>query len=109
MKIIATALAALAAATLLTACEKAPESGYITSRTFNRQHQEKNPDTSMCTAYSDTGMCKQTIWIPGSWYTVPDRWYLTIKSEDGKHKGDLEVTHETYERYTVGSHYPDPR
>lgn len=103
---------ALLAAISLTGCdmfEPPLESGYITSKTFNKHHLEKYSDTSYCAAYDKNGLCTNTVTIPGAWYMEPDRWYFTLKSEDGKRKDNHNVTLEIYEKYTVGMHYPDPR
>ena len=91
MRIIAALMVAIA---LLSGCSSEPplESGYITSRTYDKQHLEQTSSTSYCAAYDKNGFCSNTITIPGTWYTVPDRWFFDLKSDDGKRTDRIPVT-----------------
>lgn len=43
-------------------------------------------------------------------HVIPPSWQLCLKADDDpKHKGCIDVPRSTWERYPVGSHYPDAR
>lgn len=49
------------------------------------------------------------MWVQHAHQTPPS-WELCIRDdEDSKHEGCFDVPESTWNRYEIGSHYPDPR
>ncbi len=98
----------LAIVLLLAACgDPPPESGYV----YAKQAEPGYYTTTMvCSAYDKNGLC--TVNVPIQTWNPPT-WALCLEAdnpgEDGKKaRGCRDVSQETYGRYEVGQHYPDP-
>jgi hypothetical protein len=81
----------------LAACG-APDAGTVTGHGHNGSWVEMR-----CAVYGKNGLC--TVYMP---VTHPEEWCLTLR--DGDDTGDQCFGDATvWDRYPVGSHYPDAR
>lgn len=86
----------------LAGCSDPPVEG----RVSHKQHSDAYDYTTMiCAAYGQYGC---TVWVP-VFNHMPASWQLCIDGVDknnNKASGCIEVTQETYGRYSEGSAYP---
>lgn len=102
------ALAAHAAllALLAAGCGSDIDTGYVTQKVYEPQWTETQY-TNICLARNPkTQACTNNIRTP-HYITHPPEWRLNLKEADKK--GYAYVAQETFDRYRVGDHYPDPR
>lgn len=101
------ALAALTLSTLaLAGCGSDIDTGYITKKVYEPQWVETQY-TDVCTSRDPkTGSCTNSMRMPHL-ITHPAEWRLNLK--EGNKTGYAYVAQETYDRYLIGQHYPDPR
>ena len=94
---------------LVVACSGPPDvtSGTVTSKEDNPSHDEP---TSVCMAYDPkTFVC--TFSVPST-TTVSESWTLCLRDDtedrpvDQRDTGCVDVDQSTYNRYSVGEHYP---
>jgi len=99
---------ALLAALALAGCADPPESGYIYAKEASPGYYTTD---SVCVAYDPkTGGCTNSVPMQ-QWH--PPTWALCLEADnpgkDGKKaRGCRDVAQETYDRYTVGDHFPNP-
>jgi len=97
----------------------APGTGYVLERRFDPGHMEgavrSRPGGMRCTSDSKgRTSCTPdivTYWEPND-HWVPDRWQLKLEncySQEGCRADWVTVSEETFTRFEVGSHYPEPR
>lgn len=72
------------------------DNGRIIDKQFVPEHEEETPDIVI-----------DDITIPGSSYTIPDKWYIVIEnSDDGRvRRRTLEVTHKEYQKHNLNDWY----
>lgn len=76
------------------------------SRTTVTYDAKGRPNGTRTSYYTDT-VCIMTVMDR---HTNPPYWELCLKADDDpKHKGCTRVPQEVWNRYPVGSHYPDAR
>jgi hypothetical protein len=86
---------------LLAGCGSDIDSGYVTKRVY---HEPWTQVSSVCVMHDKNGFC--TMRIPNNIYH-PAEYELDLK--DGKKTGWVYVDVDTFARFQVGMHYPDPR
>lgn len=77
----------------------APESGYVTAHKHNGSWIEMR-----CTAYGKNGLCLVRMPVDH-----PEEWCLTLRGDDGDTGNRCFNDASVWDRYPVGSHYPDAR
>jgi hypothetical protein len=97
-KIIAIAVAVL----FLSACDNA-ESGYVESK---QHHPEYTTYDMQCMSYNKNGFCTVNIPIPR---IVPECWELNYYNKEDDEYGHACVDRRSFETFTLGMHYPDPK
>lgn len=119
-------VAILAVVFFAVSCSKPPAQGIITERRYQAAHMEgafrtryggqecrtvsrydgKRYVTSQeCTPKYDTYYEPNDHWVPEAWqFNLKD-----CKTPDDCNEGWVTVSSDTYEKYQVGQHYPDPR
>lgn len=95
-------IAVVSAALLLSACDNA-KSGNVESK---QHHPQYTTYDMMCAAYDKNGFCTVNIPIPRE---VPECWELNYYNKEDDEYGHACVDQKSYELYTIGMHYPDPR
>lgn len=89
---------------LLVGCISSPiTSGEVVDKQFVQQHQGKHPDIVV-------SIDPYTV-IPGSYYTVPDRWYILIEKineDDRLKRRKIQVNQDTYDKLSIGDWYMIP-
>lgn len=104
----------LVAALLLAACgDDPPERGDVIDRRHRPQHTHWHDGGTTCVSYdSKTGAC--TISIPNAdrphEHCVGGCWELKLRDCDDSgdcQEGWVGVTEDTYERFPIGTNYPD--
>lgn len=96
--------AALAVATaVLVGCSNPPKSGEVTAKSYEKAYDYY---TQMCVVYGKYGC---TMYMPLLNHE-PEHWLLEVRDDaDAEHVGNVEVNADIWQRYNVGSHWPDPR
>jgi hypothetical protein len=97
-----TAVAALAAA-VLAGCSDPPKSGEVTAKSYEAAYDYY---TSICVSYGKYG-CNVSMPLLNH---EPEHWVFKVRDDaDPEHVGKVEVNADIFNRYDIGSHWPDPR
>lgn len=112
MKNIALGLVALSL--MMTGCSHPPKSGYVAQKFYDDEdwwHYEQADYLTMCTGTSPYIMCYQ-MYIGSHTVYGHDRphWQFRVRDDadpKGKSYGWAEVTHDTYDHFEVGEHWPN--
>lgn len=124
-KVLVLAVAGLALG--LAACSQPPTSGTVTRKPYAPVGWWYSTD---CGAYGSVTRTRMTSYTSGGrtyyrsetytehpcimWvqnaHRTPPNWELCLRADDDpSHTGCFDVPESTWNRYEVGSHYPDPR
>jgi hypothetical protein len=125
VKKIITAVVAAGLALGLTACSEPPNSGTVYKKPYSpagawystecgqyvtvtktRVRTSYDGKSSRVETYTDT-TCVMYVHRA---HPTPPSWSLCLRADDDpKHEGCFDVPESIWNRYEVGSHYPDPR
>lgn len=100
------------AVVVLIACGHPPQSGYVTQRDYKPAHSISHDDAMFVPiCVGNPVICHQQLVGFNHWTErVPDRWWLRVKDDAGKHdEGWVPVDGAAYARYLPGQHWPDAR
>lgn len=106
--------AAALAAVALTGCSDPIASGTVVRKVYDDPDTWTYWQSTYCPYFSTINGVMYTFYNTCGGYYVTDHdgphWELRLKDDkDPKHHGWVEVTQEDYGKFTVGSHWPDPR
>lgn len=93
-------------------CEDPPSAGYITKMPYEGESywytSECSMSTSVYDSYSKTYVQRCIMWVQNR-HVNPPKWEICLRADDDpKHKGCFEVPRDLYNKYQVGTHYPNP-
>ena len=80
-----------------------PKSGYVERKEYSAAHDDMQ---TICYSYDSNGNC--TLQVPSVTH-YDASWSLCLVSDDRKSHGCVDVDEATWNRYSTGQHYPDPR
>lgn len=97
---IVTVIVLIIGSTIWSIMHPPPESGYVLKKNYYQPYW-----TTQCMSYDDKGYCRSSVPLYHD-----ARYCLYLQDDQDKEKkGDRCVDQNTYEKYDVGSHYPDAR
>lgn len=113
---------ALIVAFCVAGCEDPPSTGYITKMPYEGESYWYSTHCGMYHTVTSTTMVKRgnsyvaststsqvCIMTVQDRHVNPPKWEICLRADDDpKHKGCFEVPRDLYNKYQVGTHYPNP-